>query len=117
MSIETQRHTSIFHIKAARPEHLVIVQDPAFRSVGILIEDEYDTTGHGRVKVKALASATSWFEVTWTEPTTVVGVQFFGDERQYLPIRIDEIAGPFKSVQDACRVCPLQPRLCGRGKG
>lgn len=90
MTIQAQKFLNVLSKNAARPDVVIIAQDPAFRSDGYLEEDAFGPTAHGVIKVKALVSVTSWIEVTWTEPTTVVGVQFFGDERgSWARIKVD----------------------------
>ncbi len=90
MTIQVKTHTDIHHPNAARPESVMLVQDPEFRSGGHLWEGDYSPGLNHTVQVKALTSAISWIEVTWPEPTTILGVQLYGDTRGgWGRIRID----------------------------
>lgn len=90
MSIQTKSHDDILQLGVARPESVALAHDPAMRASGHLWIGEYKPSESEPIQVQALTSATSWIEVSWPEPSTVVGVQFYGDDRgSWARIRVD----------------------------
>ena len=77
--MSTQSHTEILRQGSQRPPVVVAAGDPRVQSDGgpyqLDLPDMVDSSLHLRV----LKGAGSFAEITWDEPTTTVGVQFWGD--------------------------------------
>lgn len=79
MSIHT--HTEIMRQTAKKPPVVVQAGDPQVQSSGSAGRHTLDLPdmAESPMQLLILSSAGSWAEITWMEPTTVVGVQFWGD--------------------------------------
>ncbi|MBV7332244.1 hypothetical protein KFU94_29230 [Chloroflexi bacterium TSY] len=74
-------HTEIMRQQTNRPPVLVLVDDPQVQSGGDVWRGPVSTGGQsGEVTLAALTSSNGWLEITWSEPATAVGVQFWGDQ-------------------------------------
>lgn len=79
MAMEAMTHADILRRKASRPEVVVSVQDPVVETGGDLWTGRFQPSKAEDFPLVALTNVSSWAQITWDKPTTVLGVQFCGD--------------------------------------
>jgi len=79
MAIDT--YIEIMRANSQRPPAVVHAQDPRVQTSGTVTRLTLDLLdlADPPMRLVVLNAIGSWAEISWTEPTTTVGVQFWGD--------------------------------------
>lgn len=75
----TQTHTEILRQGAKRPPVVIAAGDPRVHSDVDAYQLDLANLVESPLKLRILDRANTYAELTWPDPTTTVGVQFWGD--------------------------------------
>ena len=79
MAIQTTFHDDILQHNVPRPAKIAMIDDPLVQAGGDLWRGDFAPSDSLTIQLLALTSPAGWLEVTWSDPTDTVGVQFCGD--------------------------------------
>jgi hypothetical protein len=86
----TQAHTEILRLGSIRPPVVVAAGDPRVQSNSGAFQLDLPNMAAGALQLCILRTPGAFAAISWAEPTTAVGVQFWGDANDgYARILVD----------------------------